>query len=139
MPNPIQTQRYCILKPDKGPVQIKFSVSNEIMAGADFKIYDESKINTLDEWKMTVENNSYSLRTFKTNVKNLNKAILAFQILCCSLKNNIFQGTVELEIIQDNESCQMTLPAKWQRDNIPPCVLNNPDMFGGSITFILKS
>ena len=129
-------ERYCFIAPSDDPVKVKFNVDKMIVAGADFKLFNETGTKVIEHWKMTAEDKSFATKRLRTSVEELHLKKMSWHILCCSLSANVFSGVVGIEIIQEDKICSMTIPAEKTLSNIPPCKLNIPDSYNGSLTFI---
>jgi hypothetical protein len=139
MPQTGNQARYCFIDRQGGSVAIKFSVSKSLVAGADFKLFQENLKDVKESWKMSADDGMYTLRTIRTVTSELHKKSLVWQVLCCSTDISVFTGGIEISVVQNNNECKMTAPATYNLPNIPPCSLNNPVSASGHLTFILKS
>ncbi len=94
----------------------------------------------MEKFKVSADDTKAEIRYLHTTVKNINRKVLAWQILCCSADPKLKDGIVELQILQaDDTPCKMTEPAKWELDNIPPCSVNQPYKFSGKLVFIINT
>jgi len=130
--------RYCIVDKDKGVGTVKFYVGGNLVSGADFKLYSEYDV-LIENWKMSADNDSFSMKIPETPLLKLHKAKLIWNVLCCSSNPRVFSGKIEISVIQEGKPCQMTTPAEWNLKNIPPCSVNVPDKFTSALTFIVRA
>jgi hypothetical protein len=130
--------RYCFYNPKGGIVSIRLKVGNQIIAGSDFKLVNESKTVVLEQLKISAENNQSTLKRVQTLLKDLSKANLAWAVVCCSKDPEIYSSDVKIEIIQDEHPLKMNYPAEKHLVNIPPCKTNSVETYKGSLVFMPK-
>lgn len=131
--------RICIVNKDEGFISVNFSVSNELMAGAEFKLLNSNNLEEINTWKMASKNASKSIYTIKLTAENINRHILTWQALVCSLNPKVFIGEINVVITQKGHPCRINIPATKEFDNIAPCQLNRPDKATQSLMFVLKT
>ncbi len=131
--------RYCIYEKGKGYLSIKLQVSDDIVAGIDFKLYKPDSDIHFKQWKMGAKNSTPQELRIPVDTIILNKCVLTWQILSCSkvLKNEI--GTVQFEISQQDKNCKITIPTLWQFTDLPPCAVKAYSKVTESLLFILKT
>lgn len=129
-------ERYCFLNSTEGTVAIALKADEFIVAGADFKLYDPSNQDVVETWKTTIDQGNASIHKLKTRPDKLSKLKLAWQIVCCSAKNNVFEGSVMLAVSQGNSPLKPTKPLRYNVTNIPPCGMDSTESFKGSLIFI---
>ena len=130
--------RYCIINPESGRLTIKLWVSEYLLSGADFKVFAENK-SLIEQFKLSADSDDYATYFIKEDIQGLNKAQMAWNILFCSNNPKISEGQIKIDVIQNQELCKMTIPAEWNMKDIPPCAVNNPISFTGSLIFIHKT
>ncbi|MBM2816403.1 MAG: hypothetical protein HW421_3165 [Ignavibacteria bacterium] len=134
----MSTPRCCIIDAAKGPVTVKIVLSDSLIAGCDFMLADAHG-GTIEQWKLTAEANNINRYTIRQNNLALFKdSHLSWQMVYCSMNPKTIEGTVEIFLFQGNEVCKITVPAKWQLTNLPPCKLNTPKSFNDSLLFVVK-
>jgi len=131
--------RYCILNASSGGIAIAMKGDIELIAGGDFKIYHPDNKHSTEEFKLTIDHGQPSIYKVKSTIFELNKLKLAWSILVCSKKSNIFSGNIQLSVAQINHNCQMTIPTSYNIENIPPCYLKDTQNISGSLFFVLKN
>lgn len=132
-------KRYCFIKADSGPVYLKFYVDENLVAGAEFRLYDEDGKDFFDSWKLGAQDDESIRRHIKHNAISLNRKILTWQILTCSLKAEVDSGLIGLEFYQSEHLCKLTNPAAFKVTNVPPCKIRRTQKLTQSLMFILKT
>ena len=130
--------KYCIIEPKGGSVMLDFTVEPQIVAGADFELIRTEDDTVLKNWKMSVDENKPGRKRIHSEPEELNKVVMVWEILCCSLNPDLFESTINLTITQNRKPCKITEPLKYTRLNIPPCKIKQPDKFQDSIVFIIR-
>ena len=130
--------KYCIIEPKGGSVMLDFVVEPQIVAGADFELINSEDDSVLKNWKMSVNEQKQGKFRIHTDPNELNKVVMVWEILCCSLNSDLFESTINLSITQNSKQCKVTEPLKYTRLNIPPCKVNQPDRFQDSLVFIIR-
>jgi len=130
--------RYCLLDPFRKPLSVTLHLDEGLMAGADFKLIDDQK-NTIESFKMSLDDAGSFVHKFKTPIDKLNKTKLIWSILICSKNPNSFIGEVELEFLQMGLKTNLTSPTKYTLKNIPPCSFQNAENVKGSLFFVHKT
>lgn len=131
--------RYCFVNPEGGTVAIDLHVDTDLAAGGDFKLYNSSRDQVLDQVKLSAENGSHELKRFKVEAKYLSGTVLVWKILLCSKNIKTYEGRIDIKVLQDGGACRFTLPATYKPENIPPCSINNPASISGSLVFMPKN
>lgn len=131
--------RYCFVNLGGGTVAVDLYVDSDIVAGGDFKLYNSSKDQILEQLKISAENDTHELKRLRIEAKYLAGSILVWKVLFCSKNIKVFEGRIDIRIFQDGNACKMTLPAVYKPDNIPPCSVNNPASISGSLVFMPKT
>lgn len=130
--------KYCIIEPNGGSVIVEMIVEPQIVVGADFELIKSEDDTVLKNWKLTVESDKPSKVRVHSDPNELNKVIMVWEILCCSMNPELFESTIKMSITQNMKPCKITEPLKYTRVNIPPCKVNQPDRFKDSIVFIIR-
>lgn len=131
-------KRYCIINPEAGNISIKLMVEKDLVCGSEFRIYDENSKELPERIKLGAQDNDYIIKQIKTNLKELNRKVLVWQLLICSKKVEIDTGRVSIELQQQGKSCKLTIPAIFKIDNIPPCKIKRSRKLTQSLMFIHK-
>ncbi len=131
--------RYCVFDMDKGPLSIKLQISNDTVAGIDFKLYRPDLDIHFKQWKMGAQNNTIQELKLPADVTILNKCILTWQILVCSKVLANEDGTVQFDISQKEQNCKITIPTLWHFNELPPCAVKAYSKVTESLMFILKT
>lgn len=131
-------ERYCVVVPGKGRIIIKMFVSKSFIAGGDFKIYDEAGIKVVEQFKMTAEYGSPAKYEITIEPDKLWRKILNWQVLVCSKNVDVYEGFVKIDVEQDNFKSKLTIPTRWNFDNLAPCQLKIPKRINETMVFILK-
>jgi hypothetical protein len=126
--------RFCMINQKGGPVSVVLNANNALRAGADFLFSDQNGAQK-GNWKMGAGNSGSANQPLPAPVAN--KDVLNWQILCCSLHPNVDAGIVEIQIMQDGVSCQMTKPAQWNLQNVPQCRTGQAIPINANLTFLL--
>jgi hypothetical protein len=129
---------YCIIGLNKGPVVVKLIMDHHILCGAEFKLFDETRNNVLETWKMSANAGEFDASQLSTWPKNLNKCHMAWTVLCCSDDSQIHAGIIRIEMKQMDHQCGLSYPLEYKLANIPPCSVNASENFSGSFMFIVK-
>lgn len=129
---------YCILEDNDLAVTLEITVEPNIVAGGDFKLINSQNNEILKNWKITVDYENPSKVRVHSSPKELNKVIMNWEILCCSMNPDIFESTIKFHLKQGGKYCKLTDKLEFTRLNIPPCKVNEPDSFQGSIIFIIR-
>lgn len=129
----------CIIELNEGPVTIKLTMPDNIMCGGDFKVYDQSRNNVIEQFKMSANPGEFAIANISTWPRDLNKCFLAWTVLCCSNTASVYKGVPRIEFRQMDNFCKLTFPLEWNMMNIPPCKLGSSESFSGSVMFIVKS
>ncbi len=133
-----EVTRYCIVNSAGNNIFVRFSVDEDLMAGAEFRLFHKETQEALTYWKMAAGNGQTVSKEIKIAPDKLNHLILTWQVICCSQNVNTYEGNISIEVIQDRKICKMTIPASWQIDNIPPCAIKRSVEFSESFSFICK-
>lgn len=129
-------KKICIVRPEFGPVNIEMFVSKSIIAGANFKLFDENKI--YEEFNISADEKipgSYSIYTVSPA---LNKKNLLWQIVFCAKDPRISTGKIKLKLFQENYECITKPSVEWELNNVPPCIVNVPNKITASLIFVVK-
>jgi len=135
----VKIERFCFIDANKGPVELRLSVEEHLIAGGEFQLISQELPDLMRKWKLTSEDNIPARKLFIEHPKELHKKKLIWQVLCCSKNTNVFKGIVRISIIQDNSLCQMNLAAEKYLDNIPPCKIKQVQSYSDSFVFIAKN
>lgn len=131
--------RYCIVEEDQGQtVTVRMHAAKQIAVGTEFKLYSDKDFNTIETWRMTAEDNGYVQRSLRSTLSKIHTMKMSWGGLVCSYDRDIFDGLVTIEVFQHNHLCKMTEPVEQYISNIPPCKINNPVSFEGSLIFVVK-
>ena len=129
-------ERYCFLNDDRNSVALALKADEFIVAGADFNLFDPATQEVIETWKATIDKGNASVHRLKTKAGQLSKMKLAWQIVCCSSKSNVYEGSVILAVTQGNTPLKPSKPLRYNITNIPPCGLDSTENFKGSMVFI---
>jgi len=129
-------ERYCFLEGTNVGLALALKADDFIVAGADFKLFDPDTKMVIEEWKTTIDKGEPSIYRFKTKPLELSKKKLSWQIVCCSSKDNAYEGHVMIAVSQGNNALKPTKPLKYNITNIPPCGMDGTESFKGSMIFI---
>ncbi len=130
--------RYCFVNPEGGTVAVKIIADTKLVSGANFKLFNASKDRLLDELKLSAENGSNAIRSFRTPPRDMSGTVLVWKILCCSNDPKVIAGRIDIQIFQDGNRCSLTLPIIHQFENLVPCTMNSPASASGSLVFMPK-
>jgi len=130
--------RICFIDQNVSSLEIKFSVKEPVAAGAHFKLYLERQKHFIEDKKISIDNGGEVIKPINTETSRLNKSTLTWQVLSCTKNLQSFQATFTIELIQKDEVCKMNEPVVIHLDNIPPCQINNPSSFSGSVILIFS-
>ncbi len=133
-----EVTRYCVIDGSGSNIYIRLSVDEDLMAGAEFRLYHKETQEALTYWKMAAGNGQTVSKEIKISPDKLNHLIVTWQVICCSQKVETYEGEISIEVIQDRKNCRMTIPASWFLENIPPCAIKRSVEFSESLTFICK-
>lgn len=133
------TGRYAVLRPDGGPVIIKFSTTTPLMAGGDFRVFNKEKKTLLDSWKMTIADNEEEAHSIKILNKDLNMAVMVWQVLVCSKDPAVDKGSVNIDVFQGGKQIKLSLPIESELEEITPCKMRKPLAIDGTLIFIVKT
>jgi hypothetical protein len=128
--------RFCFIKNKSDSIVLAIRADENIIAGADFKLYDIERKEVLEEWKATIDNANPFVHRFSTKAKDLEKTRLSWQVAYCSRKSNLFRGSIELIVKQADTVLRTTKPLSYSISNIPPCGYGESQNFNGSMIFI---
>lgn len=131
--------RICILDKDKGLLTLAFKVSKSLAAGAEFKLYKAKDQKNYAAWKMACKDNDSVTYILKKRPEELNRHILSWQILLCSLDPKIYEGIVDIIIMQQGKPCKINIPSSREFKNIPPCQIKRTDKCSESLMFIVRT
>ena len=131
--------RICILKKDKGLITITLKVSKSLLAGAEFKLYKSKDEKYYAAWKMACKDEDTVEFVLKKRPEDINRHILTWQILLCSMDPKVFEGFTEVNVLQERLPCKINIPTRREMDNIPPCKINKSDKFTESLMFIIRA
>lgn len=130
---------YCFIDPDGPSVTVRMEMSQELMAGGDFKIFYRETTKVIENWKMSGDSKNPDERILRTKKQDLNKSKLAWNVLTCSTDSDIYKGFVNIKVYQGPDECKMTYPAKQKIENIPPCKIKDTKSTKGNLTFFIKN
>lgn len=130
--------KYCIIEPNGQAVTLEVTVAEHIVAGGDFKLIKADDSSEIKNWKMTIDHENPGKTRIHSNPNELHKVVMTWEILCCTMNQDIFESTIKFKILQNMKPCKVTEQLNFTRLNIPPCKLNEPDSFQDSIVFIIK-
>ena len=85
----------CIIELNEGPVTIKLTMPDNIMCGGDFKVYDQSRNNVIEQFKMSANPGEFAIANISTWPRDLNKCFLAWTVLCCSNTASVYKGVFQ--------------------------------------------
>lgn len=134
-----KVNRMCIINKEEGYVTITFQVSDNMMSGAEFKLYNPKITEPVFTWKMASKNSSKAIFTIKLLPHEIHKFVLTWQVLLCSLNTKIFKAKVQVSASQKGVKCKFNIPAVKEFDNVPPCQINQTDKYTQSMMFVVKS
>jgi hypothetical protein len=129
--------RYCLFDLQSGLVNVRLMVSPTMVAGGDFRVFSERRL-TIEQFKLSASGKEFENIIIRTPLAELNKAQLAWNILYCSSDPKAIYGAIKIEVTQKGEKCKVTVPTEWQMTDVPPCALNIPVSFTGSLIFVPK-
>lgn len=127
--------RICNINPGGGPVTIRLSVSNGLISGGDFKIYDFDTGIVHAHFKIATGNTGSGTHESSMAPAQLTGQVLSWHVLSCSPVITD-SGTVKIEIVQDNALCRMEPHAVYKLQNVPNCSINMALSTQGGLHFL---
>ena len=127
--------RECQLKNGGGQIMVQLSVTNGIISGGDFSIYDfDSGIISLS-FKMHTDTSGKAIHHIQPAASALIGKVLSWHILSCS---PIITNTciVEVKIFQDEKECVMNIAAHYALANVPNCSISHALPVKGGLHFV---
>ena len=128
--------RICFVDPAINSLEIVFSVLEPVAVGVHFKLFLEGQKHFIEDKKISLDNGGEIIKQVNTDITRLNKSVLTWQVLTCTKNLLNFKGTFNIELKQGKEICKMNESLETVLDNIPPCQINNPASFNGSVVLI---
>ena len=127
--------RECKINRDGGKITVKLSVSNGIISGGDFAIYEFETGTIVKSFKMHTDTSGTASAKIDLTGKALMGKVLSWQILSCSpiITNSC---SLDIEVIQDNQICAMNKPAHYSLADIPNCSLGQSASVKGGLHFV---
>lgn len=127
--------RTCQINPTGGPVVVKLSVSNALISGGDFKVYDFNSGIVNENFKLHTDNSGVDSHQIVIQPSNLVGQVLSWQILTCSpIATN--SGVLNVEVFQNNILCATIPPATYNLGSVPNCSVNQALPVQGGLHFI---
>ncbi len=134
-----KSNRFCFVKPNEGPVTIKITATDALMAGGDFKIVKKDSKEVIEQFKVSFDYNKPFEKTIKAQLSTLNFAGMVWQILSCSTNIHVKDGAIKIEFFQNNKPCNVNSSIVGRFENIAPCQLKSPSTYQDSLVFVLKT
>lgn len=131
--------RFCFIKPNDGPVTIRITVTDQIMAGGDFKLVKKDSKEVIDQFKIKLDYKQPFEKSFKSPLASMNFGGLVWQILCCSMNPAVKDGAIKIEFFQNKKPCSTNSSIVGRIDNIAPCQVKNPSSYSDSMIFVIKT
>jgi len=131
-------ERFCVIEPLRNEFSVQLTTSPGIVVGAEFNLYKPDESQPTKSWKMGIQKNETVYKIITDNAKELDKYVLAWQILYCTDKLNIAEGQLELRFSQAGMNCTTNHPVRWNLSNIPPCKVKSYFEINDSIMFLLR-
>ena len=127
--------RECKITKNGGDLTLLLTVTNGIISGGDFSIYEFDTGEVIENFKMHVDTSGTDEQIIKTSAKKLVGKVLSWHILSCS---PIITDTcrVTLEVFQNNKKCPMNKPAQYDLKKVPSCSLNVALPLKGGLHFV---
>mgnify|MGYP001296844629 CR=1 FL=1 len=104
--------RICIINKDRGPLAISFNVTEKLVAGAEFKLYSSPNSKEFISWKMASKDGNRVIYPIRKSLEEINRCVLTWQVLLCSLDASVFEGRVIVKILQEGSPCKINIPAE---------------------------
>jgi hypothetical protein len=130
--------RFCVISNKISDVTVTLSASPNIVVGAEFKLFDETANTPIKTWKMAIQKKESVYKIITDKPSEIEKNILVWQILYCSDKVNVVDGTIDLTFRQDGAICTFNHPVSWYLKDVPPCAVKAYSQINDSIMFLLK-
>ena len=127
--------RECKINENGGQITVQLSVNNGIISGGDFSVYVFETGIVVNSFKMHTDTTGKGSHTISLNANVLIGKVLSWQILNCS-PIVTDTCTLNVEIFQDGQGCQMNKPAKYNLTNVPNCSLNQALPVKGGLHFV---
>lgn len=130
--------KFVFLKPEDGSVSVRITITDQLMAGGEFKLLKKDNNEVLDVWKVNMDHKQPFEKIVKVPLKELSFANLVWQILTCSQNPAVKDGAIKIEFLQSQKPCNSSINIVKRFDNIAPCKLKSPNSYADGITFVLK-
>mgnify|MGYP006885815810 CR=1 FL=1 len=136
-----QDERYCVVSPTGGPLTICVTANNGLRAGAVFWLWAKDEN---DKW---VKKGKFDLKTGDSGrgckelefpVNSLERNALTWRITTCSFIPAVDAGNIEVQIIQDNVSCQVTRPMQWSLSEVGQCSQDSGKQIESAVHILFK-
>ncbi len=131
--------RFCFIKEKEGPVTMRITVTDQLMAGGDFKLVKKDSKKIIDQFKIKLDHKQPFEKTIKAQMSAINFAGLVWQILCCSTNPAVKDGAIKIEFFQNRKPCSTNSSIVGRLDNIAPCAVKNPSAYADSMIFVIKT
>lgn len=130
--------KFVFLKPEDGSVSVRITITDQLMAGGEFKLFKKDNAEVLDVWKVNMDFKQDYEKIIKVPLKELNFANLVWQMLTCSQNPAVKDGAIKIEFLQSQKLCNSSINVVKRFDSIAPCKLKSPNSYADGITFVLK-
>jgi hypothetical protein len=127
--------RICKINSGGGPVSITLNITNGLISGGDFKVYDFETGLVNETFKMATGNTGSSAHQSSITPSLLIGQVLSWQVLSCT-PIITDSGTLTLEVFQDGMLCETEPTAMYQLKNVPACAINMALPTQGGLFFL---
>ena len=137
MPLASSPKRFCMIDPAGGALTVRLQASIRLAAGAAFNVLVPGG-GVIESFKLSAGAVGAAQHELVTSPAALVGNGLAWNIQLCSVEARVDEGTVEVDILQDGVTCQMTIPARYHFTDVPDCeaARNNVISQKGSTRFL---
>ena len=129
----VTTAHVCTVRASDGAVTVRLRADHMLVVGGDFKLRQGSQV--IDSWKMATGSSGSADHALAVSIPDLDGATLFFQLLVCSPKQQISEGNVDVEYLQDGVTCPCVTPTHWSLTEVPFCNDNKVIPINSRVTF----
>lgn len=134
-----KSNRFCFVKPNEGPVTVRITATDALMAGGDFKLVKKDTKEIIEQFKVSFDHKKPFEKVFKCTLQSMNFAGMVWQILTCSTNIHVKDGAIKIEFFQNNKPCSVNSQIVGRLENIAPCQVKTPSSYQDSMVFVLKT
>lgn len=116
--------RHCIISPNGGNLTICLTVNNGLRAGAVFWLWardENGRWTQRKGWELITGDTGRGCIELDIPVSSLERNAISWRINTCSFIPALDSGIIEIHLIQDNVSCQLTRPMQWSLTGVKQC------------------